>query len=281
MSNVLVRANKVTVNVVGDGYKADFYRTHKHICSVMSDETTFKPVEGMTKSGVRELFRAHVIEHAEDYGVEWNPADMRADNNIRKASYPTDQDLVEDAMAMVLPMMKQLAESCKYPVEWRGISYEDISSVDHTAKGTPLSTLGIIDGKYEKSGNWAWATIGFTVTLGYKAEEIYMPVKMELVSGQLKKPKLGITAFNATVKQEILDARLATEEELDPPKESKKKSKVESKAEEVVEEQTEVVEEVSEEPVTVEVEVEDIPNEDKPKRKRSRGKKVESAEVAK
>lgn len=282
MSSALVRANKVTVNVMDSGYKADFYRTHKHICSVMSGETEFKPIEGMTKSGVRELFRAYVIEHAEEYGVEWNPADLRADNNIRKASYPTDEDLVEDAMNMVLPMVKQLAEACKYPIEWKGISHEDISSVDHTAKGTPLSSLGIIDGKYEKSGNWAWAIIGFMTTLGYKGEEIYMPIKMELVSGQLKKPKLGITAFNATVKQEIMDAGLATEEELDPPKESKKKSKAEPKEEESTVEEVQA-EEVTDEPITIEVEVEseeESQNEDKPKRKRSRGKKIKNAEVA-
>ena len=148
----LVRANKVTVNVVESGYKADFYRTHKHICSVNSGETEFNPIDGMTKSGVRELFRAYVIEHAEDYGVEWNPADMRADNNIRKASYATDDELIDDAMAMIIPAIRQLVESCKYPVEWRCINHEDISAMEKTAKGTDLSALGIIDGKYEKSG---------------------------------------------------------------------------------------------------------------------------------
>jgi hypothetical protein len=253
----LVRANKVTVNVVGDGYKADFYRTHKHICTVNSADTAFEPTEGMTKSGVRELFRAYVIEHAEEYGVVWNPADMRTDGNIRKASYETDEDLIEDATYMILPMMKQLADSCKYPVVWKGMNHEDISAMDKTAKGTPLSAMGIVDGKYEKSGKWAWATVGFTVTMGFKDDEIYMPVKMELVSGQLKKPKMGITAFNDMVKHEIIDAGLATEEELDPPKESKK-----AKAEVVAEEEPVVV--VVEEPI-----VEDTPA---PK-KRSRGKK--------
>lgn len=260
----LVRANKVTVNVVGEGYKADFYRTHKHICTILSEDTEFKPLDGMTKSGVRELFRAYVIEHAEEFGVDWDPSDKRAESLVRKASYPTDEDLVEDAMNMILPMMRGLAETCKYPVEWRGIAHEDISAMDHTAKGTPLDRLGILDGKYEKSGNWAWATIGFTVTLAFKGEEIYMPVRMELVSGQLKKPKMGITAFNDEVKKEILDAGLATEEELDPPKESKKKPKAEKIEGEVVEEAN-----PEQEPVTVQVEVQ---AEEQPKRRR-RGKK--------
>lgn len=267
----LVRANKVTVNVVEDGFKADFYRTHKHICTVNSTDTAFEAVEGMTKSGARELFRAFVIQHAEEYGVEWNPADLRAEGNKRKSSYTTDEELVEDAMAMILPMVKQLADNCKYPIEWRGIAHEDISSVDHTASGTPLSTLGVVDGKYEKSGKWAWATLGFTATMAYKGEEIYMPIKMDLVSGQLKKPKLGITIFNETVKREILDANLATEEELDPPKESKKTKKSEPVADaEAVEIEADVdASEVIDEIPTIEVEV---PVEE-PKKRRSRGKK--------
>lgn len=264
----LTRANKVTVNVIEDGnYKADFYRTHKHICTVNSEDTAFEPTEGMTKSGVRELFRAYVIQHAEEYGVEWNPADLRADSNIRKASYATDEELVEDAMNMILPMMKQLAENCKYPVEWRGINHEDISAMDKTAKGTDLSTLGVVDGKYEKSGKWAWAVIGFSMTLAYKGEEIYSAIKMELVSGQLKKPKMGITAFNEIVKREIIDAGLATEEELDPPKEAKAKKSKEEDTAEVVETANEPTAK-SDKPVTINVKVEG-----QPKRKRSRGKK--------
>ena len=269
MSN-LTRANKVTVNVIEDGsYKADFYRTHRHICTINSADTAFEPVNGMTKSGVRELFRAYVIEHAEEFGVEWNPTDMRASNNIRKSCYTTDEELVDDAMTMVLPMMKQLADSCRYPIEWKGIAHEDISSLDHTAKGTPLSTLGIINGKYEKTGNWAWAIIGFTTILAFKGEEIYVPVKMELVSGQLKKPKMGITLFNEAVKKEILDARLATEEELDPPKESKKSKK--SDNDEVLEEDT-VEKLTDDEPVTVDVEVPTLEDE-KSKKRKSEGKK--------
>ena len=263
MSENLVRANKVTVNVVEDGsYKADFYRTHKHICTINSADTEFKALDGMTKSGIRELFRAHVIEHAEEYGVEWNPTDMRADGNIRKSSYETDQELVDDAMAMLLPMMKQLADNCKYPIEWRGINHEDISATEFTAKGTDLKSLGIVDGKYEKSGKWAWATIGFTVTLAFKGEEIYSPIKMELVSGQLKKPKIGITAFNEMIKHEIIDAGIATEEELDPPKESKKKPEITK-----VDDDTVVVEVQEDLPVTVDVEADE---ESKPKRRRGK-----------
>ena len=72
----------------------------------------------------------------------------------------------------------------------------------------------------------------------------YIITAMQLVSGQLKKTGMGITEFNSKVKAEIIDAGLATEAELDPPKETKpKKSKEETPAEEPV---AEVVEEVIE-----------------------------------
>ena len=264
----LMRANKVTVNVVEEGFKADFYRTHKHLATVMSEDIGFQYDEGVTKSGARELFRAYVISHAEEFGIDWNPADMRAEGNIRKASYETDEDLIDDAMSMLLPQMKGFADACKYPVEWCGISHEDIEPMTTTAKGTDLSALGITDGKYNKSGKWAWALVGFTITLKFNGDEIYMPIKIELVSGQLKKPKMGITLFNETVKAEIIDAGLATEEELDPPKESKLKA--EPKAEEPKTEEPK-----AEEPKTEEPKAKEVPTEDKPKRRRSRKAKAE------
>lgn len=263
----LTRANKVTINASNDGFKADFYRTHKHLCTVNSADTEFKPTEGMTKSGIRELFRAYVIEHAEDYGIDWNPTDMRTADNIRKASYTTDDELVEDATSMIIKQMKPLAESCKYPIEWGGITFDDIVPMTETAKGTPLNTMGIIDGKYEKSGNWAWADILFTLTVKYNKNEVYMTVRMELVSGQLKKPKMGIMAFNEAIKTEIIESGLATAEELDPPKESKK-----PKAEKLPEEATSnvVVESAADEVH------EEQKSEEKPKR-RTRAKKNEAA----
>ena len=259
----LTRANKVTVNATTEGYKADYNRTHKHIRTVTNDEVDGLEIpDDVTKSGARELFRAYVIEHASDFGVDWNPADMRTAGNIRKSSYMTDDELSEDAMGMVLPMARQLVDNCKYGLEWGGISLDFITPMKQTPKGTDLSTMGIIDGKYEKSGKWAWATIGFVITMKFKGEEIYLPIEMQLVSGQLKKPKVGITAFNEAMKREIVDAKLATEEELDPPKE--KKSKATPKEEEQTETPTEMP-------------AEEVVKEQKPKyRRRATGKKSKS-----
>lgn len=258
MATELIRANRVAVKANGENFVADFYRTHKAICSVHSENTDWvAPEDVANKTATRESFRAWVIANCADYGIDWKPQDMRAEGNIRKAKYDSDQALIDDAMSMLIPQMQALVEKCKYDIKWRGVTYDDIEPKTYTGTGKDLSTMGITDGKYDKSGNWAWADIKFIVTLGFKGEECYLTVIMKLVSGQLKKAGMGITEFTNKVKAEIIDAGLATEEELDPPKEPKpKKSKVKESTEEESE-PTEEIEVDTEENEEVEVDAED------------------------
>ena len=226
MSETLVRANKVSVKADGDGgFLANFYRTHKLIGEVNSADTEWeKPDYVSNKVGERESFRQYVIEHASEYGINWLPTDMRSESNMRRPKYETDDVLIDDATKMIISELQALVEKCKYDIEWGGVTCDEVEPVYQTSLGRELSTLGITDGKYS-SGNWAWANIKFSMTFKFKGSECYIPITMKLVSGQLKKTGLGIMAFNNLVKLEILDAELATEEELDPPKETVKKSK--------------------------------------------------------
>lgn len=280
MAGTLMRANRVTVKANGENFVADFYRTHKAIASMHSENTEWNPPQDATnKSAARESFRQYAISHAEDVNVDWKPQDMRTEGNIRKQRYTSDQELIDDATSMIMPEMRALVDKCKYGIEWGGVQYEDIVPLTQTGTGRDLSTMGIIDGKYEKSGNWAWAEVVFMTVFKYKGEECYIKTVMQLVSGQLKKTGIGITEFNNRVKAEIIDAGLATAEELDPPKESKpKKSKEEKSAEKPQKDKTG-------DPVQVEIQewatpalvVEEPKAEDggeqKPKRKRTYKKK--------
>ena len=242
MSTNLMRANRVAIKAVGENFVASFYKTRKAIADIHSEDTKWKCPESATnKTSQRESFRQWVIENAATWGIDWNPADMRTDGNIRKANYTTDDELVNDAMAMLLPQMQDLASKVteKYPnIEWGGVAHDEIVPSQTTGSGRDLSTMGITDGKY-KSGNWAWATLKFTITMKYNGNEVYIPIDMQLVSGQLKKASIGIQKFTDAVKTEIIDAGLATAEELDPSKESKPKK---SKEEKVPTEDTKVEE---------------------------------------
>ena len=268
MSTNLMRANRVAVKSNGENFMATFFRTHKLVADIHSELTEWKAPDGVVnKSALRESFRIWAIENAKDYNIDWDPTDKRSPENIRRPKYETDEQLVNDAMAMALPEMRTLVDKCKYGIEWGGMAFEDeIEPMTHTGAGRELSTMGIINGKYEKSGNWAWAVVKMMLTFKYKGNECYMIVKMNLVSGQLKKIGIGITDFNNKVRDEIIDAELATADELDPPKKQKSK---ESK-EEVKESKDDAEEQIGAEP-----EVEDKPVKTRKRRGSTESKTIE------
>lgn len=217
----MIRANKVTVKANGDNFMATFKKTHKVILNVHSELTDWVPDSSMTKTGQREAFRIWVINHAEDYEINYQPEDMRDPSQVRKAHYTTDNELLEDITAAVVNDFGQMVQDSKHDIGWGGIYAEDIEPMTHTGKGTPLESLGIENGKYKNSGNWAWATVHCSITIKFKGEEVYVPLKVELVSGQIKKPKITKTEFNKMIEDELIAAGLATQDELNPPKENK------------------------------------------------------------
>lgn len=207
----LQRANRVTINTDGEVYKADFYRTHKKLTTILSQETGWEMNAEMNKSAQREDFRQYVISHAEVFGIEWKPQDLRTDTNKRYAKYETDEMLIEDTINMLRADIESLIAKTPYEVSLQGIEVDEIVPVTHSAKGTDLTKLGVIDGKYEKSGNWAWAELAINVTM-MANEEIYYSTKCQLVSGQLKKPHITQTAFNDSIKASLIEIGQITEE---------------------------------------------------------------------
>lgn len=267
-----MRANRVAIKANGENFIATFYRTHTIVTDIHSENTEWKAPTDGNKALIREDFRKWITENAGVFNIEYDPTDRRADGNVRKANYTTDDELVNDAMAMLLPQMQDLAGKVteKYPnIEWGGVAHDEIVPSQTTGSGRDLSTMGITDGKYNKSGNWAWAVLKFTVTMKYSGSEVYIPTEMQLVSGQLKKADMGIQKFTDAVKTEIIAAGLATAEEIDPPKEKKSKP-VNLKKEETLKEEP-VAEET---PVPVETPTEETPT---PK-KRGRKRKTTNAE---
>lgn len=236
----LIRANRIAVQTTDTGYKADFYRTHKHLATLLSEDSAWMADETANKSAQREDFRKWAIEHADVVGILWNPDDMRADNNKRIAKYSTDEILKEDAVSLLWDDMWNLTQDCNLGVAFGVLSADLITPMTTTAKGYDLSKMGVVNGKYEKNGNWAWAEIEMTLTLTKDGQEIYYTTTCQLVSGQLKKPHITKTSFTEEVRESLKEAGLWVEEVKEAKAE--KSAKAEPK-EEVVE----VVEEVKEE----------------------------------
>lgn len=251
-TNNLVRANKLTVKVDGNGnLVADLFRTHKHITTIKAEDTSFKPNPDSTKSAIREDFRKFVAEHAADWGVDYDPTDRRTEANLRKATYETEADVIEDAIAMVTPDIEAFIAKMPHGdlITESIISIESLIAKTKTSKGTDLALMGIEDGRYVSNGNLAWFDIEGLVTMKCGNTEIYQTIQMELVSGQLKKFRMTQTQWNTETTKSMVEAGLVEEKpkaeksakaetpKAEEPKESKpaKKSRKSKKSEEKVE----------------------------------------------
>jgi hypothetical protein len=250
----LVRANKLTVKVDGNGnLVADFFRTHKRIATIRVEDTGFWPNPDSTKSAIREDFRKFVAEHAADWGVNYDPTDRRTEQNMRLKTYPTEDLLAVDAIAMVTPDIETFIAKMPHGdlIEDYTISIESLTAKTKTSKGTDLALMGIENGKYVSNGNLAWFDIEGLVTMKCGDTEIYQTIQMELVSGQLKKFRMTQTQWNTETTKSMVEAGLVeakaeksakaetpkAEPKAEEPNESKpaKKSRKSKKSEEKVE----------------------------------------------
>lgn len=204
----LVRANRIAVSVTESGFRADFYRTHKKLATMLSEESGWEADTSLNKSALRESFRQFAISHSADIGIRWEPQDLRSEENKRIPKYENDQMLQTDAVALLEQDIYQLVAKCPYGVSYLSMEAETIVAVTHSGKGTDLTKLGVIGGKYEKSGNWAWADVEMLVTLTKGGKEVYYTTKVQLVSGQLKKPHITQTSFNEDIKTSLQEIGL-------------------------------------------------------------------------
>lgn len=225
--STMTRANRVVVKGTDiSNYVAEFYRTHKFVMSVSVGDFPDELIDLIPKDGnksrIREEFRTLAKRNADKFGINYDDTDRRTADNIRRPKYDTDKSLMEDTINMITKDIHGLIDKCKYGITCGVIKVSAIRPKTKTGSGTPLSSMGIEDGKY-KNGNWAWANIDVTVGIVYKEHEMELIIPMQLVSGQLKKTKITNTDFCEMVKDEIISCGYATEDELNPKKDRSNK----------------------------------------------------------
>ena len=192
-----MRANRVTVQTTEQGYEARFYRTHRLIASVSSQDTEWKADEGANSTTNRESFRAWVIAHSEEWDVEWNPDQQKQAWERKYNTYLTDEQVAEDAITLVEDAIYRLADKSRYCMVINSI---EVSAI--TPKDSPLAYVE--DGRYTKSGAWCVADIELEldVIVG-NLPSIRMVYHMEMKSGQICKPKTTIAEWNEMVAREM------------------------------------------------------------------------------
>lgn len=191
----MTRANRITVQTTENGFEGRFYRTHKLLATINSEETNFKAGEGNSTTN-REMYRAYLMEHAEEFGVIWNPTQQKQAWERKYNTYLTDEQVAEDALTLVEDAISRLADKSRYDME---IVSMDVSAV--TAKESPLSYVE--DGRYTKSGAWCVADIEVTIMVNIGGNEMEMLYNMEMKSGQICKPKTTIAEWNEMVAREL------------------------------------------------------------------------------
>lgn len=226
-TNEIVRANKLTIKIEDGKLQGDFYRTHRHLLTVRDIETNFVGTEGLNKTATREEFRQYLIDNATNFGINYDPNDRRAEGNLRKAKYTTEDEVIEDAIAMVTPDIAKFVTKMPHAdrvVKW-DLDIETLFPMAKTSKGTDLALMGIEDGKYVSSGNLAWFTIEGIVTIKMDNKQtIWQTIRMELVSGQLKKFRYTQTQWNTEIKTSLAEIGIGVE--IDPEKMTNEESEI-------------------------------------------------------
>lgn len=216
------RANRVAVQATEVGFVARFYRTHKYLGEIASQDTEWKPAEDSNKTQAREDFRTFAIAHADTIGVEFSDKQEKQAWDRKYQTYMEDEQVEEDAITLLGLTIDTIADKCKYDVQ-----VDTLSLVSITAMESDLSYIE--DGRYATSGAWAWAEIVMNIHL---TNGLDLEYTMYLRSGQITKPKMTIAGFEEMVKTEadlsdveLVDLKAQAKAEKEKSKKATKKTK--------------------------------------------------------
>ena len=188
----LQRANRVSVIGKDEGFVARFWRTHKLLTEVNSEQIGWTPqIDGLNKTAQRELFRVWVCENANEYGIEWDPSDKRSKGNQFPRKYDSDELLTDTMVKAVQDDIQEWVSKLADRLN-KKLTLKDIMA-DHIDPVTNRNGRDVAS-KY-MNGNWAYADVEMIVTVEHEGKEGYVTIVGHLVSGQLKKPDMTYTEF--------------------------------------------------------------------------------------
>lgn len=191
----LKRANKITAYWGGDGVAIGiFYKTHEKIASIKStDEAVTKagftmPVgDDVTAAQKLEAFKTFLSTNSTVFGVTFDPVDRRADafkfpgHYDEKSFGEYSKKILTDTIA---PLLKSMQDNTVTKMIAKG-EVPANTAIQYGLSDTPEVT---ITEKYN-NGNIKYATAKYDIAFAVEDKQIRIPAKVEIVSGQLKKPR--------------------------------------------------------------------------------------------
>lgn len=195
-----VRANKITAFWAEGGVAVgNFYKTHDKVLSVKSNDEAvikagFKMSEGTEESPVTsqqklEAFKTFLQVNAGVFNIQYDPVDRRAD----EFKFPNKYD--EDSFREYSHQMAVNTISACVGKTQAGV-IERMIKGGHIEAGTELC-FGVAkaqDAEIEvteayKNGSLKYAAAQYPVVFAVGDKQIETSITIELVSGQLKKPR--------------------------------------------------------------------------------------------
>ena len=180
----MARANRVVVRTEGNGYVAEFLKTHKRITEVWSIETEWQRDPHHTATQARESYRTWVQEHADEFGVDWMPEYQAQAWDRHYWKYETDAQVEEDAIELMRWTIQSLCDKVGLKVDMGRMALDSIVPQE-------CNLSYVENGRYLKTGNWASAQVNLEVRATVDGQEIDLIYPIQMVSGQLKKIKLS------------------------------------------------------------------------------------------
>lgn len=209
----MIRANKVTAYWEGDGVAAGvFYKTHSKIATVRSNDEVviaagFVMPEGTDEAPITaaqklEAFKNFICANAAVFGITYDPVDRR-DDTYKFPSHYDEGNIMEYAQKMLCVAIEKVLGSVQTNVVDRMVK------AGHLPEGSAVQ-YGIGDGivdvteKYN-SGYIKYATVTYPVAIAVGENQTTTQVVVELVSGQIKKPRtIGDTVMTMSGVKELL-----------------------------------------------------------------------------
>lgn len=197
MSENLIRANKVTAYWEGEGIAAGvFYKTHSKISTVRSNDDAviaagFVMPEGTEESPVTasqklEAFKNFICANAAVFGISYDPVDRR-DDTYKFPSRYNEEDAKEFSKKMLTVAIEKVLGSVQTNVVDRMVK------AGHLPEGA-IVQYGVGDGVVSVTENYGngfikYATVVYPVAIAVNGVQVDTQANVELVSGQIKKPR--------------------------------------------------------------------------------------------
>ena len=190
------RANRITIVVEDGNYIGRYYRTHKLLATINSNDTTWKPNTEAKVTANKDEFFKWLVANAHKYNLYYDATQATQAWDRQHKVYMTDADVQDDVSNLMAITMAQLANKCKFDIKVTSIIVESV-----TPAHCDLSYVEF--GRYIKSGAWCNAHVDISIGIEYNGQALAIPYTMQIKSGQICKPKLTITEFNSLVAEEF------------------------------------------------------------------------------